>query len=77
MYLADTSGGSFTLDVESIPTIGKKWIFKKISASNQLTIDPSTIGATIDGASTYTLSGNYDTVEIEWTGAEFLIISTK
>ena len=77
MYLCDASSGSFTIDVESIPTVGKKWIFKKISSSNQVTIEPSTINSTIDGNSSYNLSSGYDAVEIEWTGTEFLIISTK
>jgi hypothetical protein len=75
MYLCNASSGSFSIDFEALITIGKVWTFKKISSSNQVTIDATPYN--IDGNNTYTLGSAYDSVEIEWIGDEFLIISTK
>jgi len=79
VYFCDSSGGSFTVDFSPTVdiTIGKSWTFKKVSSSNQVTIDASTIGTTIDGSNTYTLSSQYKYVTIQWDGAEFLITSNN
>ena len=53
----------------------KKWIFKKLQSANQAIISAPT--NLIDGATTYTLTSAYDTVELQWNGDTFNIISTK
>ena len=75
MYLCDASSASFSIDFEALITIGKVWTFKKIGSANQVTLDATPYN--IDGSNTYTLGSAYDSVEIEWIGDEFLIISTK
>ena len=75
MYLCDSTAGTIVVTFPPNITIGKKWIFKKISSTNQVRLNATPFN--IDGSPVYTLTGAYDTVEIEWNGAEFLIISTK
>jgi len=78
-YFCDATGGNFTVDFSPTVTIneGKTWSFKKITASNTVTIDASTIGATIDGSNTYVLSANYSYVTIQYDGQNFLITSNN
>ena len=78
-YFCDASGGSFTVDFSPTIeiTVGKIWSFKKVNSANQVTIDASTIGATIDGSNTYVLNSQYKYVTIQWNGAEFLITSNN
>ena len=79
VYFCDSSGGSFTIDFSPTVdiTIGKSWTFKKVNSANQVTIDASTIGTTIDGSNTYVLNSHYKYVTIQWDGAEFLITSNN
>ena len=79
IYYCDASTASFTVDFSPTTpiTIGKIWTFKKVSSSNQVTIDASTIGATIDGANTYTLNSHYKYVTIQFDGQNFLITSNN
>ena len=79
IYFCDATAGNFTVDFSPTVdiTIGKSWTFKKVSSSHQITIDASTIGATIDGSNTYALSSQYKYVTIQWDGAEFLITSNN
>jgi|TARA_Y100000289_G_scaffold28130_1_gene27707 hypothetical protein len=78
-YFCDASGGSFTVDFSPTVniTIGKIWTFKKVNSANQVTIDASTIGATIDGSNTYVLNSHYKYVTIQYDGQNFLITSNN
>jgi len=78
-YFCNASSGSFSVDFSPTVeiTIGKIWTFKKVNSSNTVTIDASTIGATIDGANTYVLNSHYKYVTIQWSGSEFLITSNN
>ena len=78
-YFCDASGGSFTVDFSPTVniTIGKIWSFKKVNSANQVTIDASTIGATIDGSNTYVLNSHYKYVTIQYDGQNFLITSNN
>lgn len=78
-YFCDASGGSFTVDFSPTVdiTVGKIWSFKKVNSANQVTIDASTIGATIDGSNTYTLNSHYKYVTIQYDGQNFLITSNN
>ena len=79
IYYCDASGGSFTVDFSPTTpiTIGKIWTFKKVNSSNTVTIDASTIGATIDGSNTYVLNSHYKYVTIQFDGQNFLITSNN
>jgi hypothetical protein len=79
IYYCDASSGSFSIDFspQTTITVGKSWTFKKVNSANQVTIDSSTIGSTIDGANTYVLSSNYKYVTIQFNGVDFLITSNN
>jgi hypothetical protein len=74
-YLIDTSAANVTLTFPTTATYGKIWIFKKLHSSHQAIINAGT--NLIDGAATYTMTSAYDTVELQWDGDTYNIISTK
>ena len=74
-YLIDTSAANVTLTFPTTATYGKIWIFKKLHSTHQAIINAGT--NLIDGASTYTMTAAYDTVELQWDGDTYNIISTK
>ncbi len=74
-YLIDTSAANVTMTFPTTATYGKIWIFKKLHSAHQAIISaPSNL---IDGATTYTMTSAYDTVELQWDGDTYNIISTK
>ena len=74
-YLIDTSAANVTLTFPTTATYGKIWIFKKLHSSHQAIINAGT--NLIDGSATYTMTSAYDTVELQWDGNTYNIISTK
>ncbi len=79
IYYCDASSGSFSIDFspQTDITVGKSWTFKKVNSANQVTIDASTIGSTIDGSNTYVLNAHYKYVTIQFNGVDFLITSNN
>ncbi len=81
-YLIDTSSGNVIL---ALPTasrlstinisVGKIWVIKKLHSTHQAAINAGI--SLIDGATTYIMTSAYDTVEIQWDGDTYNIISTK
>ena len=72
--LADTTLGSITVIVPTMYN-GRKYIVKKVHASNTVTIDPDS--GNVDGASTKALSSIYDFVEIQSDGSNWFIIGSS
>jgi len=73
----DGTTSAFTVVLPAVADVvtGKTYIFKKIDATaNDVTIDGDGT-ETIDGATTYVLSGQYDKLVIVSDGTEWLIIS--
>ena len=74
-FLIDTSGGNVTMTFATESTYGKTWTFKKVHSANQAILSAPT--RLIDGATTYTLTSAFDTVQVQWDGVTYNIISTK
>ena len=74
-FLIDTSGGNVTMTFATESTYGKTWTFKKLHSANQAILSAPT--RLIDGATTYTLASAFDTVQVQWDGVTYNIISTK
>jgi hypothetical protein len=74
VILADASGGAFTLTLPTAVGIsGTVYTIKRISASNNVTIDGA--GAeTIDGAATYVLTAQWQAVELISNGTSWFVI---
>ena len=79
-YFCKTDGEdniTITFSTTESITIGKIWLFKKLGSENRVIIDSSSIGTTIDGSESHTLTANNKYVSIQWNGTEFLIISNN
>lgn len=64
----DATSGAFAITLLAAPTLGQMITFKKIDASaNACTINGN--GKTIDGAASYTLSGQYNSITIIYNNA--------
>lgn len=74
--LCDATSNAITVSLSTAATRkGRMHTIKKIDSSvNAITIDPHS-SETIDGASTHTLSSQYDTVTLVSDGTEWFIIS--
>lgn len=75
LYLSDASGGNITYNLPAALGYGTQYIFKKIdSSANTVTIDGNS-SETIDGATTYVISSQYDSVTIvdAATGAWYIV----
>lgn len=73
--LLNATGGAFTANLITASNLtGRRYILKKIDASaNAITVDPN--GAqTIDGAATFSLTTQYQTVRIQSDGSNWHII---
>jgi hypothetical protein len=71
----NSTSGSFTLNLESSPSIGKLLIIKDVAGytgTNSVIISGN--GKTIDGESTFTFSGDYTSLSIVYTGSNWSII---
>ncbi len=84
LIIADTSGGNITITIPDLTSYfrspqmsqGFFFHFKKLSSSNTLTIQ-SSIGCLIDGATTYTLTEDEESVQLQFNGLNnFYSIST-
>lgn len=73
LVAVDASGGATTILLPSAPAIvGSPVVVKKIDGSGHaVTVDGN--GATIDGAGTHALVGQWNAATIAWTGAAWLI----
>jgi len=79
-YFCKTDGEdniTITFSTTESITIGKIWLFKKLGSENRVIIDAESIGTTIDGSESHTLTANNKYVSIQWNGTEFLIISNN
>ncbi len=77
VLLGDASGGAFTFTLPTAVGIaGREYVFKKIdSSANAVTIDGDGT-ETIDGATTYDLTSQYQFIRIVSDGANWLIIGS-
>ncbi len=76
VILCDASGGSFTLSLTAVATLTSRFRFSVVktdSSANTVTIDPN--GAeTIDGASTYVLRKQYESVMVVNNATAFFTV---
>lgn len=75
LIIADAAGGAITMTLPPAALVpGRIYVFKRInSGGNAVIVDPS--GAeTIDGAATYTLSAQWNSVTIMSNGTAWFII---
>lgn len=75
LIIADAAGGAITMTLPQAALVpGRIYVFKRInSGANAVIVDPS--GAeTIDGAATYTLSAQWNSVTIMSNGTAWFII---
>jgi hypothetical protein len=75
LIIADATGGAITMTLPPAALVsGRIYVFKRInSGANAVIVDPS--GAeTIDGAATYTLSAQWNSVTIMSNGTAWFII---
>jgi len=74
---ADASGGAFTITLPTASGIaGRQYTIKKVDPTGNAVTVAATGTETIDGASTYSLSAQYDAVTIVSDGTNWLIVST-
>lgn len=78
--VADATGGAITIYLPTdsgngYPPPGTKFHFKKIDASNNLTIETDGDVNTIDGAGGHSMNTQYDEAIIMYDGNEYLILS--
>ena len=72
-YEADTTSGSITVTLPSLPTVGKAWNFKKLVAANTLQL--RTAGSeTIDGVATLNITGLNHSYTVQFDGNNYIII---
>ena len=73
LILCDTSGGAVTVDLPD-PTLskGKKYYFKKITTSHQVTITGG--GADIDGSASKVMTNQFEACQIISNGVQWWII---
>ena len=72
LVLLNASGGNFTVTLPSPSTSrSKRFFLKLVSASGSVVINPGS--ADIDGASSYTLSTQYDGISIMTNGNNWFI----
>lgn len=75
LALCDATSGAFSLDLPASPSAGDNYIIKKTDVSaNAVTVDGN--GKNIDGAATYALASQYDSVRVLYdsTDDEWYII---
>lgn len=80
VYLCNATGGAFAATLPSAgtadPTGGRTVTIKKVDASgNAVTVTPNDPGETIDGATTYALSSQYDSVTLVCDGLVWHVIA--
>jgi hypothetical protein len=74
IILVDSSGGNVTIILPTaVGNSGKRKIIKVIDKTNTVAVDGES-GETIDGATSYTFSANYDCIEVVSNGTEWFII---
>jgi hypothetical protein len=78
IYFCDSSAASFYVEFRGTNLVtGKTFTFKKVSSTNQVTIDATYSNHTIDGQGTYVLNSHYKYVTIQFDGQNFLITSNN
>lgn len=72
-YEADTTSGNIEFDLPSASSVGdgKGFVFKKMSASNTLTIDPNSTETIDDSSTSFGISNVYEALGIFSNGAEW------
>ena len=77
VYLADATSAAFTVTLPSVAAYKYRQLtIKKVdSSANAVTVDGNG-SETIDGATTYALSAQYDSVTIYSDGSEWHVIAT-
>ena len=75
LIIADATGGAITMTLPPAALVpGRIYVFKRInSGANAVVIDPNA-SETIDGAATYTLSAQWNSVTIMSNGTAWFII---
>jgi hypothetical protein len=75
LYLVDTTSGSVTVTLPTAKEAKGEWIvFKKIASAHSMIIDGNG-SETIDGTTSHTINGKYDTHEIVSDGTAWYIVN--
>ena len=82
VYLCDATSAAFAVTLppptDADPAAGRVVTFKKTDASaNAVTVTPDDVGETIDGATSYPLSSQYDFVTIISDGSVWHIVGSS
>lgn len=73
-FVCDSSGGAFDITLPDAGTyLGRIITIKQISATNTVTVD-TTGGQTIDGAASFPLATQYDTVTVISDGSDWFTV---
>lgn len=76
VLLADAAGGAFTITLPVAATVpGKRLTIKRISASNNVTVDGDA-SETIDGATTKVLGSQWAFITVISNGTAWFIVAT-
>jgi hypothetical protein len=73
----DSSGGLVTVRLIDAPVAGSIWVIKDATGTantNNITVTSVAGATTIDGALTYTMNVDYQSIMVQFTGTEYLII---
>jgi len=75
VILADATSAAFTVTLPAAANVtNQMYVVKKVDASNTVTVDADG-SETIDGATTHSLSSQYDSVHVVSDGSNWHIIS--
>ena len=73
-FLSVTTTSSITIKLPNAPSTGKVWVIKdKTGLSNVFQINVTTVGGTvtIDGGTTYVISGSYESINVVFDGTNY------
>jgi len=71
--LFDTTNANLTATLPSAPSKGKVFFIKKTAAANTLNVVVSGGIVTIDGATTYPITGLNDIIGVQFTGTKYIV----
>jgi hypothetical protein len=71
LVIGDTTAGNFTASLEASPTSGQIHVIKKKVAANILTLSGN--GNNIDGAATFPITTQYESVTVQFDGTKWWI----
>lgn len=73
MILGDTTGGPITITLPAGPHVGKTYVIKKVSSDIDVVTVVTGTAALIDGAATFDLNAQYQTLSVIYDGVNFWV----